>query len=488
MVKNFSEAIRKYIKHNRLLESDGKYLVALSGGADSVALLLILKKMNYQVEACHCNFHLRGEESNRDEQFCINLCKHLGIELHRTHFDTKSYAEVHKVSIEMAARNLRYHYFEQLRKDISAKGICVAHHQDDSVETVLINMLRGTGIEGMIGIAPKNGYILRPLLGVSKVDILTFLKKEKQNYVTDSSNLVADVVRNKIRLQVIPLLKEITPTAVNNIAKTIYYLKEANKQLDEVRKNMAKAANIDMRYGISSISKSWIEKSMSPEFSLYTALANFKMFRPVISEILDSLNVVGKMWETDTHQLVIDRENLYIKKKTKELFHSLTIPETGTYILPANTVYLDRDESQFPKLIDYQNATIQDQRFQVKSYDGSVDISIFKYSKAARSNTCILDADTVTFPLTLRRVQTGDRFRPFGMTKGTKLVSDYLTNKRVNLFYKKNQWVLIDATDKIIWLVDRTICEDCKVTTDTKHFLEIKLSLQSGLIKENKKS
>lgn len=159
--------VKDYIKKHNLLNSNDLYLVALSGGADSVALLLLLDEMGCQLHAVHCNFHLRGEESDRDERFCEQLCQQKNIPFHRIHFDTMTYAETHQVSVEMAARELRYRYFEQLRKDIGAAGVCVAHHRDDTVETVILNLVRGTGLRGLTGIQPKNGNILRPLLGVS---------------------------------------------------------------------------------------------------------------------------------------------------------------------------------------------------------------------------------------------------------------------------------------------------------------------------------
>lgn len=167
--------------------------------------------MGIDTEAVTCNFHLRGKESDRDENFCVALCERLGIKLHRCHFDTRSYAEARKISIEMAARELRYRYFEQLRQDIGAEAICVAHHQDDSIETLLMNLIRGTGINGLKGIQPINGHIIRPLLCVGRKDIEDYLNSLGQDYVTDSTNLVDDVMRNKIRLNVIPLLETINP-------------------------------------------------------------------------------------------------------------------------------------------------------------------------------------------------------------------------------------------------------------------------------------
>jgi len=210
------EIVRQFIERQHLLDRQGLHLAAVSGGADSVCLLLVLKALSYRVEAVHCNFHLRGDESQRDEAFVKRLCQQTGTELHLTHFDTTTYAELHHVSIEMAARELRYHYFEQLRHDIGADTICVAHHQDDSAETILMNMVRGTGLRGMQGIQPQRGHIVRPLLCVDRKQIEEWLKQRGQDYVTDSTNLVPDIVRNQLRLNVIPQLEKACPQAKAN--------------------------------------------------------------------------------------------------------------------------------------------------------------------------------------------------------------------------------------------------------------------------------
>ena len=207
-------------QHQLLRHDDAKYIVALSGGADSVALLLVMHQLGYRVEAAHCNFRLRGQESDRDEQFVAELCNKKQTPLHIIHFDTVAYAKLHQVSIEMAARELRYRYFEQLRQDIGADDVCVAHHQDDAVETLLMNLLRGTGIHGLTGIRPRNGHIVRPMLCVTRAEIVGYLDSAHQPYVTDSTNLVPDVVRNKIRLNVIPQLLALNPSASQNIART----------------------------------------------------------------------------------------------------------------------------------------------------------------------------------------------------------------------------------------------------------------------------
>ena len=435
------QRIEDFIRRNHLLEKDGKYLVALSGGADSVALLWVLHELEYQIEACHCNFQLRGEESNRDEQFCVQLCERMCVPLHRIHFDTRLYAEVHKESIELAARNLRYRYFAQLKKDVEADGICVAHHQDDTVETVLINLIRGAGIQGLSGISAKNGDILRPLLCVDRQDILEYLAEKGQDYVTDSTNLVDDVVRNKIRLNIIPMLKEINPAASKNIAQAAHHLEEANKMLDSIAVRGEESANGIIRVGIQEI-----ESAASSEYALYSSLAPYGFKGKAITEILASLRSTGKTWTSETHQLVIDRDCILIKEKQTETFQGMKIPETGCYVLP-------RGEK--------------------------IKLSISKreadFSPSKEKFLVTLDADAVTFPLHLRLTQNGDTFQPFGM-KGKKLISDYLTDRKKNLFEKQSQLVLEDAKGQIIWVVGERTSEVFKIKEETKKILYIQIS------------
>lgn len=220
--------VETYIRDNRLLKNGSKVVVALSGGADSVTLLLVMQQLNYQVEAAHCNFHLRGEESDRDEAFVRRLCTERGVTLHVTHFHTGEYARLHGISIEMAARELRYRWFEEVRTEAEADAVAVAHHSDDSIETLLLNLLRGTGIRGLQGIRPRNGHIVRPLLCLSRSDIETFLSHEGHDYVTDSTNLHDDYLRNKIVLHLLPLLEDINPAARENLLKTTRHLTAAH--------------------------------------------------------------------------------------------------------------------------------------------------------------------------------------------------------------------------------------------------------------------
>ena len=231
--------VTQYIEKEGLFSSENKILVALSGGADSVALLCILHTAGYRCEAAHCNFHLRGEESNRDEQFVRQLCEKYKINLHTIDFDTTRYATEKHISIEMGARELRYNWFEKTRKDCQADVIAVAHHQDDSVETILLNLIRGTGITGLLGIRPRNGVVVRPLLCINREEIIHYLQSIQQEYVTDSTNLEDEYTRNKIRLNLLPLMQTINPSVKNNLIETCNYLNDVstlyNKYIEKER-------------------------------------------------------------------------------------------------------------------------------------------------------------------------------------------------------------------------------------------------------------
>lgn len=435
------DTVSRYIRRHHLLKEDGKYLVALSGGADSVCLLLLLHQMGYQVEACHCNFHLRGEESDRDEAFCVNLCQRLNVPIHRIHFDTREYAALHKESIELAARNLRYRYFDQLMQDLDADAICVAHHRDDNVETVLINLLRGTGTKGLRGILPVNGHIVRPLLCAGRDDILRFLESQHQPFVTDSSNLVDDVVRNKIRLHVIPLLKEINPAVVENIANTATHLTEADKTLEVLLgEHIHERQDGDKLF----IPKADIQGSPSAEYALFHSLSPYGFVGSVIQEILASIHTPGKLWQSATHQLTTDRDQLIIRPIPQRQERPLRIPETGTYRWTEN------------------------KRIRLNTYEREPE---FQPSRSPKTAT--LDAAKVTFPLLVRPIRQGDRFQPFGM-RGSKLISDYLTDRKLNRFEKEEKMVVEDASHNIVWLVGERASDLCKITENTQKVLEIR--------------
>lgn len=438
--------IAHFIEHHKLLSKDKKYIVALSGGADSVCLLLVLRRLGYDVEAAHCNFKLRGEEADRDEQFCVELCKKNDIKIHLVHFDTNFYAISHKISIEMAARELRYSYFENLRRDIGADAVCVAHHQNDCAETVILNLVRGTGIQGLAGIQPKRDNIVRPLLCVSRDEIESFLAREGQDFITDSTNLDDLYVRNKIRLNIIPMMEKINPVAVQNIVKTAIRLSEANKVFNHSIEEASMRVSDSTAEGlVIDIEK--LRKEVSTEYTLFNILKNYG-FNPDQIEAIDS-NLeapTGTIYLSESHQLLFNRGKMIVTERSNSAI-SLKIPETGKY------VFGDKGEAL---------------KVELKTKDSTFTISKDK-------NIATLDAQNIRFPLIFRNVRNGDRFVPFGM-KGSKLVRDYLTDRHRSLNEKRSQMVVEDADGRIIWLAGERTDNRFRVDASTTEVLIITLA------------
>ena len=456
-----------YIKKYKLLNTNDLYLVALSGGADSVALLLLLKEHGFNVHAAHCNFHLRGAESDRDEAFCVTLCRQLDVPFHRVHFDTRAYADLHKVSIEMAARELRYGWFSQLCKDLGAAAVCVAHHRDDSVETVLLNLVRGTGLRGLTGIKARNEQtltcgqnpqeqtdsrgkaaqdqaklvVLRPLLCVSRSEIEAFLAERGQKYVTDSTNLEADVMRNKIRLQVLPMLRELNPAVSENIQRTAENLAEAQEVLDAVVGKYRDSNILEL---------SELEKYGSSEYIVFEWLKNYGFNGNQVRQILDA-ECGGIVNSATGYDVLKDRSRLIVEKTenhpqgvrnvTSRPSKRIVVPEEGTYVLDENNTF------RVHKCAVY-------------------------VSKVPLIAT--LDAAKVHFPLTIRGVEEGDRMQPYGM-QGMKLLNDLMTDLKMNLFEKRRQLVVADAQGVIVWAVGLRTDQRVAVSDQTKEVLEMGL-------------
>ena len=451
--------IKRFIASEHLLRVDALYLVALSGGADSVALLLCLKELGYRVEAVHCNFRLRGEESMRDERFCEELCQRENIPLHKVHFDTQSYADLHKVSIEMAARELRYHYFFQLKEALKAEGICVGHHKEDSVETILINLVRGTGLSGLMGIRPRKNDIIRPLLCVTRHEIEDYLRRHASTFVTDSTNLVDDVVRNKIRLNVLPQLAEINPSVTEAILTTANHLSDVEAIVQEsLHAALRKAVHFfssDSSVSQSSMSNHSFQLDLSvvrvfpsPAYLLFYILKPLGFSSSQIAEMVAHLDgQTGQLWYSSTHELTHDRGFFMVLPREGGEPRTLVIPETGRYVY---------DEQLSLRLTERTLAPS----------------STVSFSK--NPTIVDLDASSIRFPLTLRRVAEGDRFTPLGM-RGSQLVSDFLTNLKRNRFEKRNQLVLLDATGTILWVLGLRINDHFKLTPQSTSCLRIEI-------------
>lgn len=447
------DIIRKYIERNRLLDKNVTHIVALSGGADSVCLLRVMLLLGYKTHAAHCNFHLRGGESDRDENFCKLLCKSLGVQLHLAHFDTRAFAQERHLSIEMAARDLRYSYFEQLRLAIDAADIVVAHHKDDNVETVLMNLIRGTGINGLQGIKPRNGHIIRPLLAIGRKDILAFLGDISQDYITDSSNLVDDVVRNKIRLNIIPMLRDINPAVIENITRTIENISESVKIVDNaIRTSVEVCARDEQGYKV--IEKKVLTEQASPEQILFSILSPYGFTSGQIRMIYGNIkSSPGKVWHSQDYTLASDRDTFIIGEKVCDILaNPVELPEPGIY-----------------------NISCEGGKMAVTEEERKPGFAPSKDSHCAT-----IDADSVSFPLVIRKARQGDRFLPYGM-KGAKLISDYLTDKKRNYFQRSRQLVVEDAKGVIIWLVGERISQKAACNDDTIKILTLRYIDKSSL-------
>ena len=426
--------VEKYIEKHQLLEKESPVLVALSGGADSVALLLVLHNLGYRCEAIHCNFHLRGEESNRDEAFVTALCQKLGITLYIVHFNTTEHAKAHGISIEMAARELRYEAFEKQRKQSCAQAIAVAHHRDDSAETLLLNLVRGTGIKGLRGIQPKNGYIIRPMLCVGREDIIDYLKWRGEGFVTDSTNLTSDYTRNKIRLEVIPKLAEINPSIKESLAQTAQRISEAEliyrQAIEEAVKRVKKDYCIDIEL---------LKREIAPTTLLHEMLSPLGFNSAQVEDIYNSIESEGSRQFTATEWCVTkDRNKFIITPKEQFEQADITLPHEGSVETPQGVI--------------------------------TVTHTVFNGDIPKQRNTACLDIEKLHLPLILRKIHNGDRFAPFGM-RGTKLVSDYLTDRKKSLIEKQAQLVVTDAKGEIVWLVNERPSSRCCIGESTKRIL-----------------
>ena len=438
----FLNKVEAFIARHHLMVLGRHYLVALSGGADSVALLVALHQLGYNLACVHCNFHLRGEESNRDEEFCRNLCEEMDVAFHTAHFATAEYAQAHHVSIEMAARQLRYDYFERLRIDVGADDVVVAHHKDDAAETILLNFIRGTGIHGLTGIAPRNGHVVRPLLGVCRDEVEAFLRDGQWTYVTDSSNLVPDVVRNKIRLCILPLMRDINPSVTDALTTTAERLSQVATVFDHTMEQCEQ----QLRRPANPGRVAYDRRGITDEYTLFYILSRYGFQPSAIEAIFERLNMAqtGALFTSATHELLIDRDVMLIQPRDERKL-DMKLPIEGKYV------------------IDEQTSI----RISQKAKDEQFAIS-------RSPNVACLDAALVQFPLTLRTALPGDRFCPLGMT-GSRLVSDFLTDLKMNRFDKRRQLVVADARQRIIWLVGIRPDHRFRITENTKVSLVIQL-------------
>jgi tRNA(Ile)-lysidine synthase len=413
-------------------------VVGVSGGMDSMALLDILTLLDYRCIAAHCNFHLRGEESDRDAEFVKNWCKNVDIEFTSVDFDTLAYARDKKISIEMAARELRYQWFELVRQKFEAEAIAVAHHRDDAIETVLLNLLRGTGIKGLTGISPKKGNIVRPLLCVSRNEIEQYLDERNIPFVTDSTNYDDTITRNYLRLNVIPMLEKLNPSAKNAIFRTSQNIAEAYNIYENAIETLKKEVMIGEKISIEKL-----KNTPSPVSVLFEILSSFGFNSSVVEDIIDNLDTTsGKVFFSERYRVIKDRQYLLLSK-----------------IADCNNFDTE--------IIIYEGMT--EILYPIHLKINVVNINSIEVNKSGRF--LFSDAEKVRFPLKLRKWKDGDWFVPFGM-KGKKKLSDYFTDCKFDLLEKENQWIL-ESDGQIIWIVGKRNDERFKVSDHTNNVLMI---------------
>lgn len=430
--KNHIEKQFPFLKNSRLV-------IAISGGIDSVVLAHLCHKLNFDFALAHCNFNLRGKESDADEAFVLDLGEQLDVEVFIQNFDTEAYAEENKCSIQMAARELRYNWFADLAKQMMFDYILTAHHADDNLETFIINFTRGTGLNGLTGIPELNGNIARSLLSFSRETIEAYAKSENIAWREDSSNSSRKYLRNKLRHEVIPILKEINPQLLNSFEKTLNNLNDTTEIVKDKLEEFCQNAILEKtRYG-TTFKISEFKSTNNPKAYLFEVFKDYGFAE--WNDILDLLDAEsGKYVKSDTHRLIKYREYIIL--------------------------------SEYPE-IRYQPIII-DKSTVIQGFALGLMYLTFT-TKISEPNKLIayVDNDKISYPLTLRQYQTGDKFHPFGM-KGKKKVSKYLKDEKLTPTEKENTWVLT-SNNEIVWVVGKRADERFKVTEKTKKILMIEL-------------
>lgn len=426
---------KQHINEQLPFLKEAKLLVACSGGVDSVLLIHLCHSMEMNFGVAHCNFQLRGDESDEDQRFVKDLCKRWDLPFYTESFDTEAFAGKQGVSIQMAARDLRYRWFDEILAQFDYDYVLTAHHLDDNLETFLINLSRGTGIRGLSGIPEQNQKIIRPLLPFTKDQILELAKSEGLFWREDSSNLKSDYLRNALRHKVIPPLKNETSGFASNFRRTQKHLSDTQALLDDYLALIYKLVVIETNNGYE-IQIEKLKDLPNYQALLYELLAPFKF--TAWKDVIDLLEAQsGKQIFSSTHRLLKDREVL--------LLTALESPLDRVYKITAGLSAI--------------------------SEPVSLSFTTTKKLEITNDHTAFLDSATLKFPLMLRRWQEGDRFIPSGM-KGSKKLSKFFKDEKLSLVAKEKTWVLC-SDNSIVWIVGMRVDERFKATKTSKQILKI---------------
>lgn len=430
------QKFQNHINANLSFLKEKRLLLAVSGGIDSMVLLYLCHQLNIDIRVAHCNFQLRGDESDEDEDFVKSQTDKLQIPIFIKKFDTKSYAEKEKLSIQVVARNLRYEWFNTLLINNDYDYILTAHHLDDSLETFLINFTRGSGLDGLTGIPQQNGSIVRPLLPFSRTEIEIFAKENNVEWREDSSNTSDNYLRNKLRHDVIPMLKKINPSLLHSFENTISNLKQAQSLVDDasqiIYRKVVTDINFQKRINLT-------ELIQLPNYHAYL----YQWLEPLGFSDWDSINDLataqsGKQIHSQNHTLLKDRNELIVFPKQEYKKTTLFLIEK------------EQNEIKFPLKITFCNVD---------------DISL------EATNCIFVDEDKLQYPLVIRKWKEGDWFYPLGMN-GKKKLSKFFKDEKFSLLDKLNTWILC-SENQIVWVIEKRQDERFKVTEETTKILKI---------------
>ncbi len=434
------EKLKQFIIEKNLLTQGDRVLLAVSGGKDSMLMAKLFHDLNIDAIVAHCNFQLRGEESDKDEQLVIEYCKELGFQVLLKKFNTEQFAAEKKISIQMAARQLRYEWFESARETYNCSVIAIAQHANDHLETVLLNLTRSTGIQGLLGIQPKRGFIIRPLLFMSALEITQVVEKLNVPYRDDKSNFSTKYARNKIRLEIIPKFKEIQPDFETIILQNIKHFEESQqfiqRQVESIRQSIFQTHD-----GNIKIEKELMRPYLQDSYLLFEIFKIYHFQRNIIEDLISVFDQgMGQVFQSQTHEILLMQSDLIIRERADDRIIDEIIEKLDSKIKLHNKLFSMEEGHEIEFSVDKSKVQV--------------------------------DQDMLKFPLTIRTWKQGDSFKPLGM-EGSKKLSDYFIQQKINRFEKNMVPILVNADGIIIWILGMRLDNRFKVTENTKKVLTL---------------